>query len=489
MIPNFRDENHPSPVRKSYSVNYFKNFDMRKECAKDLRNCIYGYNICQYGGILRNGKGVGEARVEVGGRQYLIGSLSPYGDTIKNISYFRSYKDGTKIEKLIIFGSSGAFYECDLSNPTVLVKIDGILGDEGSEVTFLNYYYTDEDTLIILYSGGMALYNSSGVRIIEGAPKLTSAVMLYDRLFGADDCSVYFSAPLDPTDFSVENGGGKISLMDEGGIIKKLVSLRSELFIFREHAIYSLAVFGTPDDYSIVKSCDIQHQLYPNTICVCIDKIFYVAGNKFYLFNGYTSNEIMRGLSSFGRDFSRSHAICFDGVVHISCLLNTEGELVGEEEDFPSIINDGAIYFSLDGTCKGVFRGSDIVRFYPLLTSTINAVFVVHGNARAHRLGMMNDRGEVYGKPLEKLWRSPSVIMESTRDLTALKRIYMESEYDLDIRIIQGDVEFTSHAYGRDSRPLNFKTIGYGFSYELKANSDIWINGMTFIFDFIRSFS
>ncbi|MBQ8178578.1 MAG: hypothetical protein IJ033_05215, partial [Clostridia bacterium] len=320
MVTNFRQDRVPTVSRVSYDLSNFLSLDGRVEqSALSIKNGSYGYNILLKGGILQSGIGVGEPKYNLPEGTRTLPSLGLQGENIVRLHYYRASHLASGSERIIALGDGGGFYSCSLLSQDEFSPITNLKGVAGEDAVMLNYYMDSRDTLLLFYSAGLIVYDGETATKIDNAPILKSAVMLYDRVFGVSGDKLYFSAPLNPTDFSVDGGGGSISFMDEGGVLQKIVVLGSELYLFREHSVYRLSVIGKPSDYMLQKILTLSDPLNPNTLRSAGDVIYFTLGTKLYSFDGLSLREVLSGVMALVENVTHAVATYFDDVYYLAC--------------------------------------------------------------------------------------------------------------------------------------------------------------------------
>ena len=486
MTLNVRKDYIPKVRRKVQTIDFFKTLDAyTPEERLNLHYGSYGYNFMLSGGVLQTGIGLDNASYKVEDERVVLPTLAVYGERIKVLHYFRGLNT-TSPERLIAFSNQGNFYSCSLLTQGEFTKIEGIKGEAGSQASFINYYYEGREIMLILYSGGVATYDGEVVKVFENTPVLTSSIMLYDRLFGISEDTLYFSAPLNPTDFSVENGGGSISFMDEGGALKKIIALGSDIYVFREFSIFKLSVIGSPSDYVLSRVGYFDQKFVPGTLQNVGNELYFMIGKCLYSFDGYLLKQIRRELTALIESTDYATATYFDLTYYLSCRIKTDDSIVGDEGDMPPLYNNGIIYVSTLTPMHGVLRGADVISFYPILTSKLKAIFVVYGNARSHRPGMIVEGGTLYGTPLKKLWVSPKVILGDEGEQTNLKRVYANVYDNVDITVTQEEKRVTRTVPKNSFEPVTFNTIGNDFRFEISTDGNLRIGKITFVFNLSR---
>ena len=491
MVASFRRDNVPEPTRRAYDISAFGALDAyTEENSLSLRNGSYGYNIQLRGGVLQNTIGVGAPTYKVGESTLTLPSLVPLGDQLKSMHHFRAVGESGSRDKIVAHSVDGKFYKCELLSESDFVPLENA-PVVGGKVTFLNYYTGGRDSVIIYHENGASVYDGLTTVNHEEVPKFCDVTMLYERAFGisSERDSIYFSAPLNPVDFSVENGGGEIVIRDDGGKMLRVVSFGGAVYIFKEYGVYRLSVFSSPEDYTLTRIIDSHSKIKGESVAVTPSGMIMLLGRTLQLFDGYKMKELERGLTALMESEEYAVGTYFDDNYFLACKLRTEGEKVGDERDLGITYNNGILCLNLLTGGMGVMRGADVIGLYPVLTGSIKEIFVIYGNARSHRAGRLTTDGKLYGEALEKLWRSAKTNFRNVSDIKILKRLMIDTRHDVDVRVTQGGKGVTRRAYGYSAQAtLPFNTSGYDFYFELRAQDDLYVRGVKLIFDFVRRY-
>ncbi|MBQ8178126.1 MAG: hypothetical protein IJ033_02935, partial [Clostridia bacterium] len=217
--------------------------------------------------------------------------------------------------------------------------------------------------------------------------------------------------------------------------------------------------------------------------------IYFTLGTKLYSFDGLSLREVLSGVMALVENVTHAVATYFDDVYYLACRLKTEGELVGDEEDMGVYYNNGVIYFNVVTGTLGIMRGADIVGFFPVLTRDVKEIFVIYGNARSHRAGKLTDDGKIYGSYSQKLYRSSRTNLSDRGTLKNLRRVYIDTDHTLVLKVMQDGKSISRVIYGGDHGAQNFRSIGYDFCYELRSEGDLFVRGLALIFDKIRRYN
>jgi hypothetical protein len=467
----------------------FSGFDAEtKEDSLPLNYATYGYNIATRNGVLTDSVGVEATDYD--------GSIFPDATKddmeIEKLYYFKhfSYHYGVKNDRIIALRENKVYQS----------EIDGsefreILGMEfiSPNVKFFNYYSDNNDYLVAVTDAGeMKLFDGITVTNVENCPALSDACVHFGRIYGIVDKSsrVYFSALLDPTNWTNSlTGGGYITMTDDGGLVKRIVSFKDNLYIFREYAIYKLTAFGDQTDFVLSKIYTGDNKICPDTVTVCNDRILFLADDGFYSFDGYTIKKVLRNIFPLIVDTRYATACFFNHKYYLSVKIKTDDNKVGDEIFVNyAMKNNGMIIYDVDMGEVSIFRGADIRGFMPISTQNINKLFVCFNNIpRFYSIGVITETGRLFGGELLKKWVSPVTNFETLSKDKVLKRLYISSNSDLTlITRLDTDAKFyLSSAYKAQMIPVNRRADKLGLVIETTSDN-FAVTGMLLEFDLIR---
>lgn len=147
------------------------------------------------------------------------------------------------------------------------------------KVRFIKYNFVSKKVLLVDGINPAAIYNGTTYTQIThtnapNSPKYAAAFKNHMFLGGdpSDPQNLYFSAPLNDTDFSPANGAGVINV---GFDVVQLKQFRDDLFIFGKNAIKRIT--GTSiTDFMVV-------EVTSNLGCVVPDSVIELSGNLIFL--------------------------------------------------------------------------------------------------------------------------------------------------------------------------------------------------------------
>ena len=139
------------------------------------------------------------------------------------------------------------------------------------------------------------------------------AAVHYERIFAAKGRTVYYSAPLDPADWTQSLQQAGTLELPEGGDIHAMFSYRDDLYLFRERSITRLFARGDVLDFqaeAIPFSCG---RMVRGSVRVCGDEILFLTERGVCSFNGSRVKEIGRSGASLVRPMQATESACCGG--------------------------------------------------------------------------------------------------------------------------------------------------------------------------------
>ncbi|HOL60679.1 MAG TPA: hypothetical protein PLS05_02205 [Clostridia bacterium] len=500
MRPIFRREVLPERSRYNYKITAFQGVNAQKDLTSaSLNTANYCFNITIEDGKLLNGPGINTPEVVLeDGTARVIPSLTPYVVGIRKLHLYKRYsQSGARDDRIIALGTDRYVYQARVSQGDF--ERLAVPRADSSGVSFCNYYFNGRDVLLIVSAaGGMNVYDGESCESYPGTPALKSVCMHYERLFGSDavnPCRLHFSKDLDPTNWEVSaDGAGYIDFMDDGGAIVKVISFKDYIYIFRENSIVRLAAYANPRDYSVSKVFSTSEYIAENSIVTQNGTVFFMAGNFLYSFDGYTATRMLSGVTALVENTVAATACCFKDKLYIAARLKTDNDIAGGDETSAATVlpyNNGFISIDLMTGGVSVFRGASIRGFFPLVSDSISELMVYFGNHRMGYLGKITNSGNLFGIPLNKVWKSPVSNLGSLDKVKTLRRVYVSSRYGIDIETAVDGQRKTLRARGSDKPDmLPVSLVGESASLKISTQNDkMCVSSVTFEFDTIRRYN
>ncbi|MFA6866662.1 MAG: hypothetical protein WCR54_04010 [Clostridia bacterium] len=443
--PYMREDIYPSVSRYDYPIKKFAGVDAySKEESLALNYAKYGYNIGIINGILTKGMGINVA-------SSLQNSFPAFQDknrVIKKMFFYKhfDYENNCQDDRLIVYVDDEYVYQAKMTDDGFNIINGSRI--QGGDACFCNYNYQGKDCLLCEGSGEgeFIIYDGSVVTRISCDSVLSQLCIHKERVFGIEKGGnkLFFSATFNPTNWNVSlTEGGYLELADGSGFIKKIISYKDSLYIFKEYSIYKLNAYGEQSEFSLSKIFESNNFIYENSIVVCNNNIIFMADDGFYLFDGYSCTKILQGIFPLIEDKNYIESCYFNHKYYLSCKIKTDDEVIGDETD-TVIKNNAILSIDLANNDIEIFRGCDIKGFVPVSINSINKLFVYFNSTdRKYQIGQIDQSGKLFDTPLAKKWESVVTDFELLDKDKVLRRIYIKTACDVTlITHIDGDYSY-----------------------------------------------
>ena len=326
------------------------------------------------------------------------------------------YKNGTLYAISLFFSLINKVLYTGLSKPPVAVNYNL----NGEDVII----FCGEDCPMLIWNGG------DEVREIEDAPKISSMVVHYERLFatsaGTTKNIVYFSDDLDPTNWNVGlYEGGFIKFDDEFGRPLKVLSFLDYVYVFREFGISKISGYGDQTEFSVSHVATVTGRIYKDTVTLCGDVVFFMAEDGVYSFNGISINKILPELKNYisGVDNASATAGSANGCWYLSAKLLLENDL-GVIEETPTLIE-----YNVDTHKMCVSKKLNILQLFEVRTEVGARVFAIcqHDFNLGRVVEVTKDGKFCSISGLDGIWRSGWTTLGRPGELKTIKRISVRS--------------------------------------------------------------
>lgn len=376
------------------------------------------YNFSFNNGALINGLGVSEFKVKYSTKDLARehGFKIPEGLSVLGAWVYNRYSnaDVKYVDYLIVYCSDGKIYMGSMFiNSEVMAEVDGLLFSSLPIVE--PYNLNGADVLLIgTKNEGLFVLDARFTPYkIDSAPNITSMAIHYERLFvtidGADKRTLYFSDDLDPTNWNLTlNEGGFINMMDDKGVLNKVVSFNDYLYVFRDFGIARVSAYASQEEFFVSQLYTSSGRIYPKTITMCGDVIIFLADDGVYSFNGSSTNKISLNIDKLFDGVSNENAVgaFSNGKYYLACCLNFNDDCKEgcENKDY---INNALIELDLNIGEINIMRGVDIVNIQAVSNTLNSKVAICFKDGDVYKLGELNKNGCVFGNPLRKVWHTP----------------------------------------------------------------------------------
>lgn len=453
---------------KKHSINGFKGVDSNTdENLLSLKNSPLSYNFDYSNGSLKDGLGIGKLRF-----RYELNSPDEYREIpdLPNGAYYKgcwlfNYWDnvaGSYKTFLILYTSRGEFYYVRMHGYSGdLKRIEGLSFQERPIVA--SYKLDGIDTLILVsQKDGMYIWQYPDmVRKIENAPSISSMCVHNERLFvttHGEKRAVWFSDDLNPINFNVSSlEGGYIEMADDFGRCNKVLSFEGYLYIIRDFNIARVVAYANQEEFIVSQLYTSNAKIHENTVCVCGNKILYLASDGVYVFNGSSATKLKLGIEGLlkGIDNNQAVAAYSNGYYYLSCRLNfNDGMVVGMESISQSNRNNALLKINVSDGSLSIMRGYCIEDFFVINDTFKNQLCATVAYSGILKLSNIENNGKYFENDTVKVWRSPYSNFGYPDRYKLIRQITLETLQDIEVEIKTENKTKVIKVLGKD-KPQN----------------------------------
>lgn len=257
----------------------------------------------------------------------------------------------------------------------------------------------EEAVRYVFSETGLYRIGNTSLGLVSGMVGGKHAAVHHERLFLAQDSTLYYSDPMGAEGWDGTGYSGKIPLTPVGGKIVGLFSHGGELYVFRENAVFLLGADGSDLDFRFEPIEYGGGAILEGSVQDCGNYLVFATADALFRLSGKRA-ECVRSRSRFA--FSSPMHICGGGAYYASV---TDGEhdllLVYEpERDLHRFLpvkvtalagNSEGVYFGHGGS---VYRLGGTGRLFPSSPCALEISFIPPHAENGRRLVAVTAAGE-----------------------------------------------------------------------------------------------
>lgn len=370
--------------------------------AQPLTTVRLMYNCSGTGGALKETAGIKPFSIEYISdgekKTFEVGAEMP----IKRAWHYKrtDYISGAPDDRLILLLDDMGLYEISFAAPAPPQRVGDLVFSEVPDA--VNYKLGESD--VIMFSSpedSLTVYDGTETSVIDTAPKIRSMCTHYERLFAVgQDNLLWFSDDLDPTNWNVSlDQAGYIEFADAKGKLLKVVSFMDYLYIFRQYGITRLTAYADQTEFA-VNEIYSTGGIYPDTVAVCGDVIYFLSREGLYSFDGLNVRKAFINLEGlFEEENVGASASCVNNEYLLSCKMKFDEK--GFLENFPSEGNNAVFKLNAGDGRVEIIRAPEIGFLGAVMSDKISLPLICFNGGMSGRLGSIG--GTTFlGRPLPK---------------------------------------------------------------------------------------
>lgn len=393
---------------------------------------------------------------------------------IEGVEYFKQYVPDSDVvsHRLLIYGSDKKVYINQLlQNSQKIFWLYDLTFD--SAPVSLAFKKDDLDAIILADGNKMVIWKTNySPYDITDVPIITSMCMNEGVLF----CSIkqpafkiWYTKNLDASRIgSPDKYSGYITLNDNLGSAKKVVTYDQNVYIFREYGISKINIIQ--DKYSVSEVYTSNTLIYPNTISVCGNVIMFMTSGGLYSFNGVKVSKMDLDMS--GWKIASSVNACASSLgnkYYLALKLNYDDnkQILCEQAE---CVNNSLIVYDLTSNSFDLVRGVDIKSLLPVKTELFEKVLCIFNSQHKEKLGEVVEVSKVFDDSLPKYWSSES--LTNNHDVKMFTRLVVDAEIGVTFNLLYDNKSISFTTYKSGINEFSFKIFCKEIKLEISSNEN-----------------
>lgn len=337
-------------------------------------------------------------------------------------------------DRIILFCSDYRLYEVSLTSPSAPTAVGTLIFSEIPVA--VNYKLNDSDVIMFSSpSDSLTVYDGVNTPYqVATAPKIRSMCTHYERLFAiGEDNLLWFSDDLDPTNWNISlDQAGYIEFADNKGKLLKVISFLDYVYVFRRYGITRVTAYADQTEF-YVNEVYATGNIYPETVAVCGDTVYFLSKDGLYSFDGLTAKKIFSSLDGLWADDNEDASAAFVGNEYLLCC-----KMDFSDDDFNETVtevgNNAVIIFNIAIGSLKILRAGGLRYINAVLSEKTCGALVCLADENSKKLGEIG--GENYfGSPLTKLYLTPEIDFGLTLEDKFIKYISLFTENEITVGI------------------------------------------------------
>lgn len=464
--------------RKKLVVN---DFSKNNRANENLVHDFYAdlvYNINTKSKALKKGLGVTQFKVptsfKVDSEEVLLDTASLNLTNVNKVLYFKQYfPESNKTQhRILLHGSDNKLYVhqmyCGVGSLLSTYQLEF-----NSAPICLSYKLNGKDTIILSSPEKMVVWTTDlAPYTVEDVPIITSMSISNGVLWCTIDGEankIWYCLSLNPELIGVSTETTKyLSLDDERGYARKLLTFKENLYAFRDYGITRINYYSSTE-ITTTQVYLSDSKIYADTITSCGDVIMFMTKDGIYSFNGVNVEKQNIGIEKFlNCDNTNAVGACLQDRWYLGLHLdfNDDKQILCENYEF---VNNALLVINLDDYSFEIMRGVDIKTMMPLKTDTLEKMLVTFNSGEIDKVGEIDESGKLFGENTFKCLVSNTIYAESLEQIV-IRNITLYSNSDVCLKIITNNsiYDFKTSVDGINK----FQTIIPCDNFKIEINAD-----------------
>lgn len=467
-------------LTKRIVIDNFGEISINDKGVYPFEYCSKLYNFNNTNKVLEHGLGVGTLKLPVsnslGSENVELDLSNLQLPAVNKVMHFKQYflSEDATTHRLLVYGSDKRLYIYEMFAGTTNLNWLYQLSFE-QEPVVLAYKKNGLDSILISSKDKIIVWSTNLLPYeLTNVPTITSMAIYDDVLYctiKGETHKIWYTSDLNPEIIGVESDRTKfISLSDERGACRKIITFKENLYVFRDYGISRIDTYtkNTPN-YNQVYLSD--SKIYANTVSVCGDVVIFMTRDGLYKFNGTSVSKIDIPTKLIANINDYAVATNMQDKYYLALKLGFDDnkQILCEQES--DCKNNALIVIDLQTYAFEVLRGVDIKSMLALKADSVEKIVLTFNSKDKDKIGEITNDGKYFEQNLPKYYES-NYLVEKNMSGCTIRKITVDATKNVTVKLVTdiGVVNFTTYTDGINE----FQTIVpcKKFKFEISSNEN-----------------
>ena len=393
-------------------------------------------------------------------------------NSVCGVSYFKMYfPDSQNTQhRILIYGDDNKVYINQLfSGSSMLLWLFNL--QFNSPPVSLSYKTDDTDSIILTSSDKMVVWHTNySPYEIENVPIITSMCMNDEVLFCTikdPAFKIWYATNLDAENVGqVSAESGYISLEDDLGYSRKILTFNEDIYVFRDYGISKINYIK--NDISVSQIYLSNTKIYADTVSICGNVIMFMTKDGIYSFNGVkvTKTDVnIKTLLPSTNEHTTASSLGQKYYLALRLNFNDNKEILCETGDY---VNNALVIIDIIDYSYEIIRGVDIKSLLPVKTELFEKMLVTFNTINNSQLGQIVETSSCFDTRLPKYWQSSNLTNNFNTKL--FTKLSIQASENVTFNLIYDDKNISFSTYKDGLNEFCFKILCKQVKLEISSN-------------------
>lgn len=457
--------------KKRVEIKKFNNFDYNSNNVSVEK--FYNFYPTN---ILKQGCGIKNATFpfsKTDKTEYEIDIAAANLNSVDGIAYFKQYfpNNGKTTHRLLIYGNDKKVYINQMLDDTNQLFWLYDLKFNSAPIT-LSYKKNDNDAIILASDDEMKIWKTNySPYTIKDVPIITSMCMNEGVLFCTikePAFKIWYATNLDAEQVgNISKNSGYISLEDDLGYARKIVTFDQDVYVFRDYGISKIS--NIKSEFGVSQVYLSNTRIYADTVNICGNYIMFMTNNGLHSFNGVKVTKFDINLDNLPFVAENAVAASLQNKYYLALKINFDDnkQVVCEQKEY---VNNALIIIDTENYGYQIVRGVDIKNLLAVKTDEFEKMLVIFNSGYKNLIGEVVDNSKYYDVNLPKFWSSSNLC--DTASTKLFTKLVVESDADVKFTLKYDNKEISVTSYKSGLNQFQFKIICNKINLEISSENE-----------------